>query len=109
MGKKLTDEDRARRIVGEVHVRELAGRGKCKICKQTVPVCEMAVKAIPLGDGYWRPDNAAHCVHCAEIRRIGTADEDGHMKRLADPWARRVDEGFTMLWEFGNFGEAPRF
>ncbi len=82
---------------------------KCKICKQTVPVCEMAVKAIPLGDGYWRPENAAHCIHCSEIRGIGVTDEDGHMKRLPDPWARRVDEGFTMLWEFGNFGEAPRF
>jgi hypothetical protein len=63
MGRRLSDEVRAHRIVGEVHVREMKGVGKCKLCKEAIPVGQKSLRYNEVV--YGRKQESGICMDCA--------------------------------------------
>lgn len=72
MGRKLTPEERGRRLVGKVHIRELASHGKCQICKNRVPKGQKSLRYMELVFG--RKQEVGICMGCAST--VWPAAED---------------------------------
>lgn len=72
MGRKLTPEERGRRLVGKVHIRELASHGKCQICKNRVSKGEKSLRYVEIV--YGRKQEMGICMACAST--IWQAAED---------------------------------
>jgi hypothetical protein len=78
MGRKLTDTERAHRIVNKIEFRKLQGRGKCALCKEPIPAGQPSLRyhAVTFG----RSAETGICVNCVE--NLWPLVED-HFKRVA--------------------------
>ena len=72
MGRKLTPEERGRRLVGKVHIRVLASHGKCQICKNRVSKGEKSLRYVEIV--YGRKQEMGICMACAST--VWQAAED---------------------------------
>lgn len=72
MGRKLTPEERGRRLVGKVHIRVLASHGKCQICKNRVSKGEKSLRYVEVV--YGRKQEMGICMACAST--VWQAAED---------------------------------
>lgn len=62
MGRRLSDEERVRRIIGSVHVRTMAGQGKCQMCKSKVKRGEKSLRYTTIV--YGRKQEVGICMTC---------------------------------------------
>lgn len=64
MGRRLSDEERAHRIVNKVHVRTLSSHGRCKLCKEKIKRGEKSLRYFDIV--YGRKQEVGICLQCAD-------------------------------------------
>lgn len=65
MGRKLSDAERAHRIVNSVHIRTLGATGTCQLCKEKIPKGEKSLRYKTINRFRSTLSEVGICMDCA--------------------------------------------
>lgn len=67
MGRRLSNQERAHRIIGKVSVREMKAKGKCRLCKRAIAKGEKALRYMDVNPHAGRKREVGICMDCAVV------------------------------------------